>query len=69
MVSGESFLVAPGPLTEHLSEATNFGFAQRALVITGPDGVVRWSYEAPSPGELPPFNLLRNGLRAAGAVR
>jgi peroxiredoxin (alkyl hydroperoxide reductase subunit C) len=45
------------------------GFAQRALVITGPDGVVRWSHEAPSPGELPPFNLLRNGLRTAGAVR
>jgi peroxiredoxin (alkyl hydroperoxide reductase subunit C) len=45
------------------------GFAQRALVISGPDGVVRWSYEAPSPGELPPFNLLRNGLRAADGVR
>jgi peroxiredoxin (alkyl hydroperoxide reductase subunit C) len=45
------------------------GFAQRALVISGPDGVVRWSYEAPSPGELPPFNLLRNGLRATGRVR
>jgi peroxiredoxin len=41
------------------------GFPQRALVITGPDGVVRWSYEAPSPGELPSVELLREGLAAA----
>jgi peroxiredoxin len=41
------------------------GFPQRALVITGPDGVVRWSYEAPSPGELPGVELLRDGLSAA----
>jgi peroxiredoxin len=40
------------------------GFPQRALVITGPDGVVRWSYEAPSPGELPSVELLREGLAA-----
>jgi len=44
------------------------GFPQRALVITGPDGVVRWSYEARSPGELPPVELLREGLAAAGAA-
>jgi len=43
------------------------GFPQRALVITGPDGVVRWSYEADSPGELPGVELLRGGL--AGALR
>jgi peroxiredoxin len=43
------------------------GFPQRALVITGPDGVVRWSYEASSPGELPPVELLREGLAAAGS--
>ncbi len=42
------------------------GFAQRALVVTGPDGVVSWSYEAPSPGELPGVELLREGLAAAG---
>ncbi len=42
------------------------GFAQRALVITGPDGVVRWSYEADSPGDLPSVELLREGLAAAG---
>jgi peroxiredoxin len=41
------------------------GFSQRALVITGPDGVVRWSYEAESPGELPGVELLREGLAAA----
>ncbi len=41
------------------------GFPQRALVITGPDGVIRWSYEAASPGELPGVELLREGLAAA----
>jgi len=41
------------------------GFPQRALVITGPDGVVRWSHEADQPGELPPVELLREGLAAA----
>jgi peroxiredoxin len=41
------------------------GFAQRALVITGPDAVVRWSYEAPSPGDLPSPDLLREGLSVA----
>ena len=38
------------------------GFAQRALVITGPDGVVRWSYQADSPGDLPGVELLRDAL-------
>jgi peroxiredoxin len=41
------------------------GFAERALVITGPDGVVRWSYQADSPGELPSVELLRSGIAAA----
>jgi len=41
------------------------GFAQRALVMIGPDGVVGWSYEAPSPGELPSVELLREGLASA----
>jgi mycoredoxin-dependent peroxiredoxin len=40
------------------------GFPQRALVIIGPDGVVRWSYEATSPGELPGANLIFDGLDA-----
>ena len=41
------------------------GFAERALVITGPDGIVRWSYQADSPGDLPPVELLREGLAVA----
>jgi peroxiredoxin len=41
------------------------GFSQRALVILGPDGVVRWSYEADSPGELPGPDLLVQGVVAA----
>ena len=38
------------------------GFPQRALVMIGPDAIVRWSYEAPSPGELPGANLLFDAL-------
>jgi len=38
------------------------GFPQRALVLVGPDGVVRWSYEAPSPGDLPGANLIFDAL-------
>jgi peroxiredoxin len=41
------------------------GFCQRALVITDPEGIVRWSYEAESPGELPSPDLLREGIVAA----
>ena len=43
------------------------GFPQRAIVVIDPDGVVRWSYEAPSPGDLPGVELLRDGLSAAFA--
>ncbi|MDQ2759717.1 MAG: redoxin domain-containing protein [Actinomycetota bacterium] len=42
------------------------GFPQRALVIVGPDAVVKWSYEASSPGDLPGANLIFDGLAAAG---
>jgi peroxiredoxin len=38
------------------------GFPERALVIVGPDGVVRWSYQAASPSELPGANLIFDGL-------
>ncbi len=41
------------------------GFAERALVIAGPDGVVRWSFQAASPGELPALKLLRQGVESA----
>jgi peroxiredoxin len=39
------------------------GFPQRALVIVGPDGVVRWSYQAPSPVDLPPVHMIVGGLK------
>jgi peroxiredoxin len=38
------------------------GFPHRALVLIGPDAVVRWSYEAPSPTELPGANLIFDAL-------
>ncbi|HXE44971.1 MAG TPA: redoxin domain-containing protein [Conexibacter sp.] len=40
------------------------GFPQRALVMVGPDGVVQWSYEAPSPADLPGANLIFDALAA-----
>ena len=38
------------------------GFPKRALIVVGPDGVVKWSYEAPSPSELPGANLIFDAL-------
>ena len=38
------------------------GFPQRALVIVDSDAVVGWSYQAPSPRELPGANLIFDGL-------
>jgi peroxiredoxin (alkyl hydroperoxide reductase subunit C) len=38
------------------------GFPERALVIVNPDGKVRWSYQAPSPGDLPGANLIFDAL-------
>ena len=43
------------------------GFPQRALIAIGPDGVVRWSFQAASPAELPPVELLREGVAALAA--
>jgi peroxiredoxin (alkyl hydroperoxide reductase subunit C) len=43
------------------------GMTNRALVIVGPDGVVRWSHLAESPGDLPGVGLIFDGL-AASAV-
>jgi mycoredoxin-dependent peroxiredoxin len=39
------------------------GFPQRALIIVGPDGVIRWSYEAPSPADLPGAHMVLGGLK------
>ena len=41
------------------------GFPERALMVIGPDRVVRWSYQASSPAELPGVGLLFDGLAAA----
>jgi len=43
----------------------DLGFPQRALVIVDPDGIVQWSYQAPTPGDLPGANLIFDGLAAA----
>jgi peroxiredoxin len=41
------------------------GFPERALVAIDADAVVRWSYQAPMPGELPSVDLLREGVGIA----
>ena len=40
------------------------GMPQRALILIGPDRVVRWSYQAPSPGDLPGANLIFDALQS-----
>jgi peroxiredoxin (alkyl hydroperoxide reductase subunit C) len=40
------------------------GFPQRALAVIGPDKVVRWSYQAASPGDLPGANLIFDALES-----
>ncbi len=43
------------------------GASHRALVIVGPDGVVRWSHRASSLDELPGLNLIFDALAAPAA--
>jgi peroxiredoxin len=38
------------------------GFAERALVMVGPDGVVRWSHREPTIDRLPGANLIFDAL-------
>jgi mycoredoxin-dependent peroxiredoxin len=38
------------------------GMPQRALVVIGPDRVIRWSYQAPSLADLPGANLIFDAL-------
>ena len=45
------------------------GMATRALVVIGPDAVVRWSWEGEHPGVLPGANLIFDGLEAAASPR
>jgi peroxiredoxin len=40
------------------------GFPERALVLIGPDGVVKWSHQAASPGDLPGANLIFDALES-----
>jgi peroxiredoxin len=46
------------------------GFPERALVAIDAGGIVRWSYQAETPGELPSVELLREGVGTAfgGAI-
>ncbi len=44
------------------------GFSERALAIIDADGVVFWSYQAPSPGDLPGANLIFDALDALNAL-
>jgi peroxiredoxin len=39
-------------------------YANRSLVLIDEDGVVRWSYASPSPGEIPGANLIFDALAA-----
>lgn len=41
------------------------GMTNRALVVVGADGVVKWSHLAANPGELPGPDLVLEGLAAA----
>ena len=38
------------------------GHANRSLVLVDPDGVVTWSYESPTPLEIPGANLIFDAL-------
>jgi peroxiredoxin (alkyl hydroperoxide reductase subunit C) len=38
------------------------GHNQRALVMVGPDGVVQWAHQSPTPLEIPPATLIFEAL-------
>jgi peroxiredoxin len=40
----------------------DYGTTNRSLVLVGEDGVVRWSYESPTPREIPGANLIFDAL-------
>ena len=46
----------------------DYGVSKRALVMIGPDLEVKWSYESPSPLEIPGANLIFDALEAHAAV-
>jgi len=43
------------------------GHNKRALVMIGPDGVVKWAHESPTPLEVPGANLIFDALEAQAA--
>jgi peroxiredoxin len=51
-----------GATTRAFGVLNEGGFPQRALVIVDGEGVVKWSYQAPSTGDLPGVNLIFDGL-------
>jgi peroxiredoxin len=46
----------------------SYGTARRALVMIGPDGIVRWSHVSPSPLDIPGINLVFDALEHAEAA-
>jgi peroxiredoxin len=44
-----------------------YGTSQRALVMIGPDGVVKWAYCSPSALEIPGANLIFDALEPSAA--
>ena len=40
------------------------GFPQRARILVDPEGTIAWSFQAPSPGDLPGANLIFDALAA-----
>jgi peroxiredoxin (alkyl hydroperoxide reductase subunit C) len=40
------------------------GFPQRALILVDAEGTIAWSFQAPSPGDLPGANLIFDALAA-----
>ena len=42
------------------------GHGNRSLVLVGPDGVVSWVHESPTPLEIPGANLIFDALASAG---
>ena len=53
-----------GAVAEAFGVLNPGGFAERALVVIGPDRVVRWSHRSPSIDEIPGANLLFDALAA-----
>lgn len=45
------------------------GHSQRALVMIGPDLIVRWAYQAPTPLEIPGANLIFDALEQPASAR